>query len=86
MLYRFPPLFYKNQPSPCAPIGNGQELSAGDIRALQLLYPSTAEAVQDVVDRRGALLDAIQSEAEGGFEAQSASDYVADAIARLRLQ
>jgi hypothetical protein len=84
MLYRFPPLFYKNQPSPCAPIGNGQELSAGDIRALQLLYPGTADAVQDVVGRRGALLDAIQSEAEGGFEAASASDYVADAIERLR--
>lgn len=84
MLYRFPPLFYKSQPSPCAPTGDGQELSAGDIRALKLLYPSTAAAVQEVVDRRGALLGAIQTEAAGGFESTE-SDYATDAAKRLQL-
>ncbi|WP_417721877.1 hypothetical protein [Salipiger sp.] len=39
MLYRFPPLFYRTTPSACAPVGDGQTLSEGDIRGLQLLYP-----------------------------------------------
>lgn len=39
MLYRFPPLFYKSLPSPCAPTTDGQALSDGDKRGLQLLYP-----------------------------------------------
>ena len=42
MLYRFPEIFYKSTPSPCAPLGNGQSLSDGDQRGLQLLYPQTA--------------------------------------------
>lgn len=84
MLYRFPPLFYKSAPSPCAPTGAGQDLSAGDIRGLKLLYPSTAAAVQEVVDRRGVLLEAIQTEAGGGFES-TGSDYAADAAKRLQL-
>ncbi len=90
MLYRFPPLFYKNQPSPCAPIGDGQELSDGDIRALKLLYPGTAEGVQQAVDRRDALADAIESKSQpgspGGFESVSISDYADDAMGRLRMR
>lgn len=39
MLYRFPDLFYRSVPSPCAPVGDGQSLSDGDRRGLQLLYP-----------------------------------------------
>ncbi len=39
MLYRFPALFYRTADSPCAPSGDGQQLSAGDIAGLQRLYP-----------------------------------------------
>jgi hypothetical protein len=86
MLYRFPPLFYKNQPSPCAPTGDGQELSDGDIRALQMLYPQAEPAVQDVVDRRGALAAAIESESAGGFEMAGVADYASDALNRLGMR
>jgi hypothetical protein len=44
MLYRFPPLFYRQAPSPCAPAGNGQDLSDGDRAGLRLLYPGAAPA------------------------------------------
>ena len=59
MLYRFPPLFYKSVPSACAPSGDGQALSAGDVAGLQLLYPNSAPAVSALVDRRVELLAAI---------------------------
>ena len=36
MLYRFPTLFYRTNPSPCAPTGDGIRLSDGDIRGLRL--------------------------------------------------
>src|SRR5512132_2403044 len=39
MLYRFAPFFYKSQPSPCAPTGEGLSLSQDDARGLRLLYP-----------------------------------------------
>ena len=53
MLYRFPALFYRTQPSPCAPSGNGQQLSDGDKRALDLLYPKQTEAVEEIGTRTG---------------------------------
>ncbi len=40
MLYRFPPLFYVSDPSPCGPIGSGENLSVGDIAGLKHLYPA----------------------------------------------
>lgn len=40
MLYRFDPMFFKSNPTPCAPKTAGDALSAGDIRGLQLLYPA----------------------------------------------
>lgn len=40
MLYRFPALFYRSAPSPCAPSSNGQTLSAGDRAGLRHLYPT----------------------------------------------
>lgn len=43
MRYRFAPLFYRTWPSPCAPETEGDELSAGDIRGLQLLYPVVSD-------------------------------------------
>ncbi|UKA52308.1 hypothetical protein LFT45_11025 [Arthrobacter sp. FW305-BF8] len=59
MLYSFPAFFYKSNPSSCAPSGNGQDLSAGDRRGLQLLYPHTAEEVADLQERAGAALAAL---------------------------
>lgn len=56
MLYRFPPLFYRTSPSPCAPSGNGQSLSAGDRQGLLHLYPSEQGEVEFLSARRmGAL-------------------------------
>lgn len=43
MLYRFPKLFYRSDPSPCAPEGDGTSLSNGDIRGLHLLYGESPE-------------------------------------------
>ncbi|MEM7166903.1 MAG: hypothetical protein AAF581_15675 [Planctomycetota bacterium] len=56
MLYRFPPLFYKSDPSPCAPTGNGIDLSAGDRAGLLSLYPREEVAV---AGRLGAQRDMI---------------------------
>ena len=60
MLYRFPALFYRTQPSPCAPAGDGQTLSDGDKRALKLLYPKAAEALSAIGVRRETLLNTIE--------------------------
>lgn len=68
MLYRFPPLFYRTQPSPCAPSGDGLRLSDGDKRALKLLYPSQAAALSAIGERREVLLETIEQSA-GGLEA-----------------
>lgn len=43
MLYRFAPLFYESDPSPCAPTTEGSSLSEGDRLGLQLLYPDVAD-------------------------------------------
>jgi hypothetical protein len=66
MLYRFPPLFYKTQPSPCAPTGDGQALSPGDVRGLQLLYPQAQPAVDAIVSRQDEILSALESAAPTG--------------------
>lgn len=55
MLYRFPRLFYKNQPSPCAPDGAGVELSEGDKRGLVLLYGKAQAAAHTDGSIPGAL-------------------------------
>ncbi len=90
MLYRFPSSFYRIQPSPCAPSGDGQRLSDGDKRALKLLYPKAAAALNSIGERREVLLKAI--ERPGGDEAAAAlesarmplSGIAAHAAARLR--
>jgi len=90
MLYRFPALFYRAQPSPCAPSGDGQRLSEGDKRALKLLYPKGAEALSSIEERREGLLNTIEAsgrgDGTGGFESANAplADVAADAAARLR--
>lgn len=57
MLYTFEPFFYRNTPSKCAPTGNGIDLSDGDRRGLQLLYPGTAAAVSALAAQAGQALD-----------------------------
>jgi len=90
MLYRFPALFYKRQPSPCAPSGEGRTLSDGDKRGLTLLYPGEASAVNEIAERREHLVEAIEGpssdEAYGGLESMgpSLSGIAAHAAAGLR--
>lgn len=90
MLYRFPSLFYRTQPSPCAPSGNGQELSDGDKRALKLLYPKEAGAVNAIGTRRETLLNTIEGSAgntaDAGLESvgRALPEIAAHAARRLR--
>ncbi|MFH9722272.1 hypothetical protein ACH4M4_04815 [Streptomyces sp. NPDC017254] len=65
MLYRFPAFFYKSTPSSCAPTGNGQNLSDGDKRGLDLLYPHTAEGLADRQARAEAVLESLGAGPEG---------------------
>ncbi|MFF0560121.1 hypothetical protein ACH4ZU_15215 [Streptomyces sp. NPDC020472] len=69
MLYRFPAFFYKSTPSSCAPTGNGQNLSDGDKRGLDLLYPHTVSAMADVQARADAVLQSLGAGPEGIPEA-----------------
>ncbi len=86
MLYRFPALFYRQEPSPCAPRGDGQKLSEGDKRGLKLLYPKAAEALNAIGARRENLLEAIEESsgrgAEEGLEASRGPDERLSGIAR----
>ena len=59
MLYRFPALFYRTSGSPCAPSGDGQDLSEGDGDGLDLLYPG-AEAPSESTRRRYELLQVLE--------------------------
>jgi hypothetical protein len=80
MLYRFAPFFYKTTPSPCAPTGPGLELSEGDKRALKLLYPAAADAVNALATQstRGLELIGAGEEPDGGLESAAgpSSPYV----------
>jgi hypothetical protein len=87
MLYRFDALFYRTQPSPCAPTGNGINMSAGDARALRLLYPTIGGQLAEVADRSTALLDAIELATKsdvGPSDASPGRDHAADAVRVLR--
>lgn len=57
MLYRFPSLFYRSTPSPCAPVGNGIHLSEGDIAGLLHLYPNDNPDADIVTNRRLGVFD-----------------------------
>lgn len=59
MLYRFPPDFYKSLPSPCAPQGDGLDLSDGDKRGLRLLYPPTAAEAAAEIERQRSIFSEI---------------------------
>lgn len=91
MLYRFPTLFYRTQPSACAPTGDGVRLSDGDKRGLSLLYPVTSEALNAAVVRREGLIDVIEGpqsdDAEAGLESMTTRDistFAAHASQQLR--
>ena len=66
MLYRFPPLFYRSSPSPCAPSTNGQTLSAGDRQGLLHLYPFEQDEVTFLSARRMGALDLLLGAREVG--------------------
>lgn len=74
MLYSFDPLFYKTTPSPCAPTGNGIDLSAGDRRGLRLLYPSSPGGMSKVRGQAEEVLDRIGARHELGLEATRGDD------------
>ena len=59
MLYVFESFFYKTSPSPRAPNGNGVDISAGDKRGLQLLYPATESGMQEVAGRAAKAREAL---------------------------
>lgn len=69
MLYRFAPFFYKSDPSPCAPTGDGDNLSDGDKRGLGVIYP--AVAVPEVAEQARQGLQLMVSEAPGAGVARS---------------
>jgi hypothetical protein len=68
MLYAFDPFFYKTSPSDCAPTGNGIDLSEGDRRGLQLLYPGTAPEVSKVTEAAATALRRLGGGAGSGLE------------------
>ena len=65
MLYRFAPFFYKSSPSPCAPTGPGHDLSDGDKRGLDLLYPASAEEAARQAEEAQRGLEIVGSESRG---------------------
>lgn len=65
MLYRFPEFFYKSTPSTCAPSGDGINLSEGDKRGLNVLYPRVAEELADLQSRAEVALESITAGNEG---------------------
>ena len=65
MLYRFAPFFYKSSPSPCAPTGTGVNLSDGDKRGLQLLYPAAVAEVNALAEQSLQGLELMGAGAEG---------------------
>jgi hypothetical protein len=68
MLYRFASFFYKSEPSPCSPTTEGIDLSDGDKRGLNLLYPEIAEAMSTVGASAEAALAELGGGTEGGLE------------------
>ena len=63
MLYRFPALFYVSTPSPCAPLGTGENLSNGDITGLKHLYPDAQPEIQTIAARQSKLRETISKKA-----------------------
>jgi hypothetical protein len=84
MLYRFAPFFYKSSPSPCAPTSDGLDLSDGDKRGLQLLYPATAEAVNALAEQSKRGLAAMGVGSEHAHVGEEMTTSSSPHIVRLR--
>lgn len=84
MLYRFAAFFYKTSPSPCAPTGDGMNLSDGDKRGLTLLYPKVQSEIAAIQQRADAARKAL--EAVGGTEAEAATSPYAQRVSDLLAQ
>ncbi len=72
MLYRFPDLFYKTVPSPCAPLGDGINLSRGDQNALAGIYPQDDSVVVEQTARRRMIFESLSFSENIANEMQSA--------------
>ena len=68
MLYQFDGFFYRSSPSRCAPTGNGIDLSDGDKRGLQLLYPGQDPGLADVTSRAKDTFDRLGGADESAYE------------------
>ncbi|QDV53361.1 zinc metalloprotease [Gimesia fumaroli] len=64
MLYRFPNLFYVSIPNSCAPVGNGSNLSDGDIAGLQTLYPSEQNRILSFQNRQKQLFETMNKSSQ----------------------
>lgn len=64
MLYRFPSLFYVTIPNGCAPLGNGNNLSAGDIAGLKTLYPVEQNLIQVRENRQKQLFETVNKSSQ----------------------
>ncbi|UJR84185.1 hypothetical protein [Sandaracinus amylolyticus] len=85
MLYRFASLFYKTHPSPCAPAGDGQHLSRGDVEALQRLYPYEAtNGLQVLTTRRAKLAERLELDARASSGLEGSHNHPAHALERIR--
>ncbi|MBA9002537.1 hypothetical protein [Thermomonospora cellulosilytica] len=80
MLYRFPAMFYRTTPSPCAPIGDGESLSEGDKAALLRLYPEIPDDRKQIVERRMAVADEIEQQARE----MPAATFIEPTVTQLR--
>jgi hypothetical protein len=85
MLYRFPAIFYQTDPSPCAPIGDGQNLSDGDRSGLRHLYPREPDAHEQIAERRMHLASDFEGRArEMAVQGAAAPSFAEDAVSQLR--
>lgn len=83
MLYRFAPFFYKSDPSPCAPTGSGVDISDGDKRGLDLLYPAAAEEVNALAAQSLQGLELMGVGAEGAPGGEGAAQPSSRHVERL---
>jgi len=92
MLYRFPRLFYRTYPNPCAPIGAGIDLSPGDVEGLRETYPFDETRVAELNARRTGAAETLSTavKKETGESLISPRNATADgigtAVARERRQ
>jgi hypothetical protein len=77
MLYRFPAPYYRTFPNPCAPTGNGIDLSGGDIEALLRAYPFDTVESSTQNTRRAGVVDVLSGFKELPRDLRAAIDNLA---------